>query len=207
MKSQIALFDMDGTLFDYDGQLRKDLEALRSPQESLPDNLHDESIPWLKVRMQLIKSQSGWWRNLPKFQLGWDIYELARSMAFDCHVLTKGPWSKPQAWAEKLECIQHHFENNIGIDIVSDSVGPDGKRVVGAKSNRYGKILVDDWPPFVMDWLSNRPRGLVIMPAHDYNADFTHPRAIRYDGTNIEKVRRAFEIVKKREDGEPLVLE
>jgi len=27
------------------------------------------------------------------------------------------------------------------------------------------------------------------MPAHDYNADFKHPNLIRYDGTNIEKIR------------------
>ena len=33
----------------------------------------------------------------------------------------------------------------------------------------YGKILVDDYSGYIKDWLDFRPRGLVIMPANDYN--------------------------------------
>tara|TARA_Y100000310_G_C20512920_1_gene729762 strand:+ start:436 stop:588 length:153 start_codon:yes stop_codon:yes gene_type:complete len=39
----------------------------------------------------------------------------------------------------------------------------------------YGKVLVDDYPCYIKRWLENRPRGLVIMPAHSYNRDFEHP--------------------------------
>jgi 5'-nucleotidase len=191
----VGLFDMDGTLFDYDGQLRCDLEKLMSPGEVMPDNIFDEKLPWLKARMDLIKSQPGWWRKLPIFRLGWDVLYVADKLGFDCHILTKGPWSKPQAWAEKVECIQYHFNGSIGIDIVGES-----------KGGRYGRFLVDDYPPYVEDWLKHRPRGLVIMPAHDYNKSFTHQRVIRYDGSNLNQVQEALVIVKNRKDGEPLVL-
>jgi len=45
----------------------------------------------------------------------------------------------------------------------------------------YGKVLVDDWPPYIERWLTWRPRGLVIMPARRWNATFTHPQVLRYE--------------------------
>jgi hypothetical protein len=53
----------------------------------------------------------------------------------------------------------------------------------------YGAVLVDDWPDYILKWLEHRPRGLVIMPAHDHNAGFTHHNVVRYDGTNIDEVK------------------
>lgn len=191
----VGLFDMDGTLFDYDGQLRRDLETLMSPNEEMPENIFDESIPWIKARMHLIKSQPGWWRDLPKFQLGWDVYEAAIELGFCIDILTKGPRSKPQAWAEKVECIMRHFPE----EVVPNIVGKTKKRY-------YGAFLCDDYPPYVEDWLKHRPRGLAIMPAHHYNEKFSHPNVIRYDGTNLNQVREALEIVRDRKDREPLVL-
>jgi hypothetical protein len=208
MDGRIGLFDMDGTLFDYDGQLRKDLRLLMAPGEVEAENIFDESKPWLKARMHLIKSVPGWWRNLPKFQLGWDVYNIADNMGFCIEILTKGPRSKPQAWAEKVECINQHF----GEDMVPNIVGKDKKRY-------YGRFLVDDYPQYVADWLKHRPRGLVIMPAHDYNTPEKFHKAvedeyepfqitelldnvIRYDGTNLEEVRKALMAVWNRESGQ-----
>lgn len=57
------------------------------------------------------------------------------------------------------------------------------------KGGTYGRVLVDDYPKYVKDWLKHRPRGLVIMPAHSYNEGFTHPNVIRHDGTNNNLVR------------------
>lgn len=167
-----CFFDMDGTLFDYTGKLKADLKALASPGEEEIVDLYDESKPWLKARMNLIKSVPGWWRKLPKFKLGWDIYNVACLIGFKNHILTKGPSSKPTAWAEKLECIQHHLGNDISIDIVGED-----------KSGNYGRVLVDDYPEYVEGWLEHRPRGLVIMPDHDYNRDYQHTNVIRYSGT------------------------
>lgn len=72
MSDKVCMFDMDDTLYDYVGQLRRDLEALQSPHEPpLPENLFRDTPAWLRRRMNLIKSQPGWWLNLPRLQLGW----------------------------------------------------------------------------------------------------------------------------------------
>ena len=34
LSERIALIDMDGTIADYDGQMRRDLELMRGPGES-----------------------------------------------------------------------------------------------------------------------------------------------------------------------------
>ncbi len=185
----VALFDMDNTLFAYEQQLRADLKMIMSPGEELPVNLHDDSVLYWKARMDLIKSQPGWWQNLPKFELGWELYEVAQMLGFKCRILTKGPKSKPQAWAEKVVCVIQHCGS------VPTIVGED-------KSDTYGRVLVDDYPPYVAGWLEHRPRGLAIMPAHAYNAHFTHPQVIRYDGENLVQVRDALEAVYNRKDKE-----
>lgn len=187
----VGYFDMDNTLFDYEGQMRRDMEKLLAFCETLPDNLWDESMPYLKARMDLIKSVPGWWRNLPKFQLGWDVYEVAKALGFDINILTKGPKSKPHAWAEKVECITKHFGCDISIDIVGST-----------KKRAWGLFLVDDYPEYVKGWLQHRPRGLVVMPAQPYNLQFKHPNLIRYDGSNIEEVRKALTAVRLRRPGQ-----
>src|SRR4051812_15556035 len=110
MEAPIALFDMDGTLFDYEGQLIEDMKKLMAPGETEYEDIFDETEPHLKQRMKLIKSQPGWWRKLPKLDLGWDVLHLAINVGFDCEILTKGPHGNRAAWAEKAECIDIHFE-------------------------------------------------------------------------------------------------
>ncbi len=192
MDDLIGLFDMDGTLFDYEGALRRDLKLLMAPGEEEPEDLFDESKPYLKARMKLIKGTPGWWRNLPTFELGWDIYRLSEAMGFLNHILTKGPKSHPQAWMEKVQCIADHFGSEANIDIM----GKD-------KSARYGRFLCDDYPEYILGWLKYRPRGLVIMPAHDYNKDFTHPNVIRYESVvDLEKVSKVLAAVRRRKSGQ-----
>lgn len=187
----LGFFDMDGTLFDYDGQLRKDLKVLMSPGEVMPEDLYDESKPYLKARMDLIKMQPGWWLNLPEFLLGWDVYKLAEAKDFRVQILTKGPKTKFNAWAEKAECIYRHFGDKVSININGED-----------KSGNYARFLVDDYPEYIEGWLEHRPRGLVIMPAHPYNADFKHPNVIRYDGFNLKEVDAALDAAKLRKNKE-----
>lgn len=191
MSDNICLIDMDGTLFDYEGQLHIDLRKLMSPGEIEPEGLWDDTNGYLKARIDLIKSVPGWWRNLPKLKLGWDIYYLAVELGFDCHILTKGPSSKPHVWTEKVECVRMHFGDAVSLDIV----GKD-------KSARYGRVLVDDYPPYAAGWLQHRPRGLVIMPASSTNESFVHPNVIHYNGENLQEVRDALVAVLHRKSGE-----
>jgi 5'(3')-deoxyribonucleotidase len=170
----VGLVDMDGTLCDYEGTMARDLAALRAPGE--PPATGDE--PWLRARESAIRRQPGWWRGLPRFQLGFDVLAELQALHFEVHVLTKGPASAPNSWTEKLEWCQQHLPG-VPVTITMD------------KGLVYGKVLVDDWPPYVERWLAWRPRGLVILPAHPHNEGFSHRNAIRYTGHNLDEVRAA----------------
>jgi 5'-nucleotidase len=184
----VALVDMDGTLCDYDAAMQRDLEKLRSPGESLSVPAEEEQAPlWLRERCDLIRRQPGWWRNLARFKLGFDVLTEIQALGFDVHVLTKGPLAAPSAWTEKLEWCQQHLAG-VPVTITRD------------KGLVYGKVLVDDWSPYAERWLRWRPRGLVILPAHPWNENFAHSNAIRYDGTNIATVVAALKSLKERAD-------
>lgn len=171
----IALFDLDGTMADYDKALRADLEKIRSPHEPpLPDDLFT-AAPYIEARRHMITSQVGWWLKLERFQLGWDILKEVNRLGFDVSILTKGPTRKSNAWSEKIEWCAEHLPSH-GVTITHD------------KGLVYGKVLVDDYPDYIAAWLKYRPRGQVIMPAHEFNKNFTHPQVLRYDGTNLNQV-------------------
>lgn len=177
-ESAVALFDLDGTLADYDGALLRDLKLIQSPGEASPweENTFAD-IPYLEARRHMITSQVGWWLKLDQFKLGWDILEEVKRLGFRVVVLTKGPSTKFSAWSEKVEWCNENLKHYI-----------DGVTITHDKSLVYGKVLVDDYPDYVTAWLRNRPRGLVIMPAHSYNKDFKHEQVVRYDGTNMDQV-------------------
>ena len=111
----VGLVDMDGTLYDYVGQLRADLAALAAPGEPPCADPFDETKPHLLARARLIKRQPGWWRELPRLQLGWDVVTVARGLDYDLDILTKGPGAADaadpdrepnrRAWREKAERI------------------------------------------------------------------------------------------------------
>ena len=175
-RNKIALFDMDGTLADYDGQLLKDLKLIASEHEPPPVLYAD--VPYLEARRHVVTSQVGWWIKLEKFQLGWDVLELAKEIGYSISILTKGPSTKHSAWAEKIEWCNRHLADYV-----------DGVTITHDKGLVYGAVLVDNWPDYIRNWLEHRPRGLVIMPANDHNIGFTHPNVVRYDGSNIEEVK------------------
>lgn len=187
MSDRVALFDMDGTLFDLNSRMLEELDKMRSPGEpKITDPFEDQ--PWLENRRRAIKRVPGFWKTLPKYKPGWDILEIAKRIGYDLHILTKGPSSIPAAWMEKVECIRMHMKCDVTIHVTED------------KGVLYGRVLVDDWPPYMKSWLKHRPRGLGIMPAHPENDGFEHPNVIRYTGENIAQVVDALAAAYKRED-------
>src|SRR3989304_9474066 len=93
----IALFDMDGTLCDFRGELIRKLEDLRSPEEPKWEGHIDNSPEYIKKRADVICRSEEWWANLPKFQLGWDILEIAKELGYRIMILTQGPKKNPAA--------------------------------------------------------------------------------------------------------------
>lgn len=176
----IALFDLDGTLADFDASMRVRLEALRGPTEDprLDETAHEE-IPHIKARRRLIKNQPGFWRTLKKIDHGFQILDEARALGFRCHVLSKGPRKVPLAWSEKVEWCATHIPD-LPIVLAED------------KGLVYGKVLVDDWPEYIERWLEWRPRGLVLAVAQPWNVGIERQfpdNVVRYDGTNFAVVK------------------
>jgi 5'-nucleotidase len=183
----IALFDLDGTLADYDGAMKKQYRELCSDQELAlmgPDfNPSDIREGYVHARTRRIRNTPNFWFDLPRYQAGFEVLKIARELEFEIHALTKGPKSNAMAWAEKVLWCQKHVPDFDGIHI--------GQK----KSLVYGKVLVDDWPGYYMQWLEVRPRGLVVVPAHPWNEGHTsHPNIVRYDGANLNEVRERMQI-------------
>lgn len=206
---QIILFDMDNTLCDWDGAMVKDLKRVLPPEfahrslgpaESqlaywMGEGRNDRP-EWLEELMTVIRTQVGWWKNLRPLRSGMQVLDLVLGSDWSPNILTKGPATKPYAWAEKVEWCAKHIPQPIPVTVCAD------------KSLVYGKVLVDDYPPYVEKWLKYRPNGLVIMPAHDYNRNFTHPHVLRITdhGEDLARAHRALDIALARKEGDPLVL-
>lgn len=194
----MALVDLDDTVADYSGSLREGMRRIQAPSEpAFQDRMHDREEPYMEARRKLIQRQSGFWRDLAPIARGFEIVEELRKQHFAIHVLTKGPKTTPNAWSEKKEwCDKHLPEATVTI--------------AGDKSLVYGRVLVDDWPPYFTQWLQVRPRGLVICVAHPWNESFAkgaaneHPNVFRYDGTDVNGLRHAVEAARSRAPGEAL---
>lgn len=173
----IALVDMDGTLCDYEGQLRREAAAIVGPEV----NIHEPK--WEKL-VDLIKQRPGFWRELPPLDFGFQVVDLLHQYSFDVHVLTKGPYRTTSAWTEKVDWCRKHLPN-VPVTITEN------------KGMVYGKVLVDDWIPYCEAWLKWRPRGKVIMPAHGYNEGFDklHPaNVVRADSSSLDRVKEVIKI-------------
>ncbi len=186
----VALIDLDGTVADYDGAMRREMELIRDPHHEPPyvgRNEFGEEPLWHERRRKLIQRQPGFWRNLDRLPIGFDVVEMMRKIGFTLHVLTKGPDKTPSAWSEKKEWCDANLSG------VAVTVGMD-------KSLMYGRVLFDDWPNYFVPWLTHRPRGLVVCLAHPWNRDYGyggakhHPRVIRYDGVDRAPIERALRL-------------
>jgi hypothetical protein len=172
----LAQFDLDGTLADFDKSMSRELEKLRAPGE--PDvSYYDESIPWVEARRDLIKAKPGFWLGLERYEPGFIIYEMVKRIGYEVRVLSRGPSKIPGAWSEKIAWCLEHLQD-IHVTLTHD------------KGDVYGKVLVDDWPKYIDQWLAHRPRGLVIMPAHPWNEGLylNESRVVRADGTNYAEI-------------------
>lgn len=87
----VALVDMDGTLCDFAGAMRRDLEYLRGPGEVYPESLHAR-----------LKSQPEWWYHAKPIGVGVGILHLLNQKT-GIHVLTHGSRVPPRPWIGRAE--------------------------------------------------------------------------------------------------------
>ena len=186
-ESKVALFDLDGTLADYAGQLAEDFNKIRHPSEpeySRNDfGQHNAEPDWMYQRRSFITERGEWWASLPLWPPGFSVLSAAQFVGFRIMVLTQGPGKKPEAWSGKIEWCKKHMP---GVDVT----------ITRDKSLVYGRVLVDDWPDYVTGWLANRPRGLVVMPQHPWNESFSHPNVLHYNKNQpeiLEALQKAFD--------------
>jgi hypothetical protein len=182
----IALFDLDGTLADFEGAMLAQMQSLAAPGEQAYYSDREAEPPHIKARRRLVKRQPGFWSGLSELELGFQLLDLCVALDYSITILSKGPDENSgfNAWSEKAEWCNKHLrprypETEFSISLVYD------------KGHHYGKVLVDDWPGYVARWLEWRPRGLVIMPAAHYNVGFAHDNVIRFDGKNVDQVQEA----------------
>lgn len=212
----IALYDMDGTLANYELAIRRDLKKITNPDERGPFHessrlvtaarqgfdpmtceIHGDLPKWLNERIWMIRNQPDWWLNLIPLEAQFDLLRVTKKMGFVHHILTKGPRHTHQAWTQKVQWCHKHVK----------PIVPDMKvTITEDKGLAYGRVLIDDFPDYMDRWLEYRPRGLGIMPAHAWNENYSHPNVIRYDGTNLPQVVAALEVISKREAGESWTL-
>ena len=189
--SKIALFDLDGTLADYDKPYRSYLTEL-----GLEQPLRGAETPPQKLLRKIIQNQPGFWYSLPRYKPGFDILEQAIFAGFSPMILTQGPMSVTQAWTEKVEWSKRHVPD-FPITITRN------------KSLVYGRVLVDDWPEYFMPWLKVRPRGIVICPLHPWNKNVhdewctaqNRDRVILYTGENLPEIQNALQKAFNRPSG------
>lgn len=177
----VALFDMDGTLCDYDGQVLRDLERLRGDSEPYPTGSIRKMPDYIKSRIDAISATSEWWEKLPKLELGWEILKVAQELQYRIMILSQAPVDNSEAWSGKIKWLQKNLPN-VDMTLTRD------------KGLVYGKILVDDYPKYISSWLTWKRNGFVIMPANESNANFKHKQVVRYDGSNIEEVKEAMKM-------------
>jgi len=180
--NNIALFDLDGTLCDYDSAMIKSMNSIKHPSEpQFTKSLQGEVPAYIQARIDLICADELWWEKLPKFELGFIVFKYAEFLQYKPMILTQGPKRNPYAWSGKKKWIDKHLGNNMDVTITRD------------KGLVYGKILVDDYPKYIERWLKWRKNGLVIMPANENNKDFKHKQVIRFDGSNGDEVFSAMQ--------------
>lgn len=208
---RIGLFDLDGTLADYNKEMGRWLKAIKSPDEpDYPFQGADRLPDHIYTRRCIIQRQPRFWLDLEPVPLGFAVIKLAQQAGFtNFHACTKGPSNEcDPAWGEKYGWVRKH-KKAYSSHCPYGYVLPDDMKVTVTedKATVYGRFLCDDFVPYLEAWLKAHKRGLGVLIATDEerNKAFKHPRAVRYDGTNDDEVLMWLKKAYERQPGVPLV--
>jgi hypothetical protein len=166
MKKPIAYFDMDDTLVQYTPAIERDYNLYKGPNDPgfSPEN---KKIPYLRKRIDLIRSVPGWWLSLEPHQPGFEILEVCKELGFEIRVASRGPNRCDNAWMEKFMWCKKYLPG-VGVTITLD------------KSVLLGDLLVEDYPEYLDAWLENNPKSHGIIMPYTRNSDYEHDRVFEY---------------------------
>jgi hypothetical protein len=197
---RIGLFDLDGTLANYEKAMRYWLDLLKAPGE-LDYPVHSGEPKYYYQRQCVIRRQPGFWLGLEPIELGFEVLNVAQEVGFrNFHACTRGPSNCSSAWSEKFDWVQAYkssgrLPRDMKITITED------------KGTVYGRFLCDDHVPYLQRWLAHRKRGLAILvapPGIEVPPRSLHPQIIQYDGSNRDELRHWLAKAYERKPGEPL---
>lgn len=149
MSDRIALFDMDETIVDFTGPLRERLARTFSPGEEMPPDLFNMPMHMYE-RIQAIKKEPGFWRNLPPLAWGMELMSIFREKGYEIHIVSKGPTTGAIAWSEKVEWVEEHL-TDVTLHLTQN------------KAMIQGDVFIEDRWDFLKAWLTRNPRGYGIM--------------------------------------------
>ena len=176
----IALFDMDGTLVDFEKGMYNSLRPMSGPNEEVMEPPFWDAPDHIRERIDMVMESGNWWKNLEPMKLGMELFKEAQRIGYEVHILTQGPRNTSVAWKEKLDWVRTYLGD---VDIT----------VTRNKGLVYGKILVDDYPPYLDSWLKWRNRGLCIMPSNGHNKDYERDQVLRMTEDSFEDCVLAME--------------
>jgi hypothetical protein len=187
---RIALFDLDGVLANYEGGVENSVKI--NWKGEVPENLDSEDISQeLKQKIREWRTEKGWWFKLKPIQSGIELVKICKKIGFRIHILTQVPKDSINAWSEKYEWCERYIK----------PIDPEYTLSItrGGKGLHYGRVFVDDWPPFMESWINHRPRGVGIMPDKFCNKDYSHKNIIKFDPQKtipkkiVEVLKKAYE--------------
>jgi len=145
--SQKVLVDMDGVLFDFDGEVRRRLEVrypdIQPLQLDPPDFYTANNYAKdYQDRVWAISNEQGFVANLPLVDgalLGWERLLAAGYIPQICSTLLPERYA-PHCKQEKLAALEDHFVPNFGAWVVETALFTPDKHLA------RGMALIDDRP-------------------------------------------------------------
>lgn len=191
-EAPVALFDMDGTLADFDFAMQEKMGLIASPDDPPWDPEGEATEPsHIQYRRRMVKAVPGFWSGLKEMEDGFWILSKAHAIGFRIMILSKAPSHNSMAWMEKIDWCHQHLLHPLSLPLLSfdeiRGVIPHEITLTEDKGLVYGRVLVDDWPQYILRWLEWRPRGMVIMPSRRWNLNFNHPQVLRFLGDEDSK--------------------
>lgn len=154
-----VLFDVDNVLADTDVTVKRYCEDIFeiSPVHSWHS---DANSMQMNDAIAMVKYQPNFWRHLPMIRSGFTLLYEMKSLGYNIQLVSGIPTKiGVDILNQKLDWIRYNLNPKIRVHFTND------RSVIRAD------VLVDDSPEFATAWKEKNPKGIVLMPHCEHNAD------------------------------------